>query len=92
MGESSVADSQQLLLESQRGLAGMLLGEASPLEVLEHVASLGCQAVPAAEMAGLTLAAVDGGPKTIVATNRVAPAIDQAQYERAQRPADTSPA
>jgi GAF domain-containing protein len=58
--------------------------------MLEKVARLGIEAVPGAEMAGLTLAAIPGGPKTVVATNAVAPELDDMQYATGDGPCLTA--
>jgi GAF domain-containing protein len=56
------------------------LGDGSLKETLERVIHLAQEAIPAAEMAGITMV-VEGRAKTAVFTDDDAPEIDSAQYE-----------
>jgi GAF domain-containing protein len=85
-----MSDPQRLLLESLRALSELLLEDVTPVQALEKVARMGTEAVPGAEMAGLTLAAIPGGPKTVVATNEIAPELDKVQYASGDGPCLTA--
>lgn len=81
-----MSDPHRPLLESLQALSELLWRDATPLEVLQKVSRIGTEAVPGAEMAGLMLAAVPDGPKTVVATNEVAPQLDDVQYATSDGP------
>ena len=73
------ADSMSL----SKGLVAMarfFVGDSTLQETLQRVADLSLEAVPRADMAGITML-VEGRAKTAVFTDEVAPEIDAAQYE-----------
>ncbi len=61
-------------------MAPFLVGEASLRDTLQRVTDLALEAVPAADMAGITML-VEGRVTTPVFTDDTAPQIDAAQYE-----------
>ncbi|MDQ4132095.1 MAG: GAF and ANTAR domain-containing protein [Actinomycetota bacterium] len=73
-------ESQDPLARSLAALSRFFVGEGSVKETLDRVAALAEQAVPAAEMTGITMV-VEGRAKTAVFTDDEAPEIDSAQYE-----------
>ena len=61
-------------------LSKFFVGDGTLKETLDRVAQLATEAVPAADIAGLTML-VDGRARTAVFTDEDAPEIDSAQYE-----------
>ncbi len=66
-----------------KGLHAMsrfLVGDATQRDTLRVVAEVACEALPGADMAGITML-VDGRPATGVFTHDLVPEIDATQYE-----------
>jgi len=61
-------------------MSRFFVGDSSVRETLQQVSDLACDAVPTADMVGLTMI-VDGRPSTAVFTDDATPEIDTAQYE-----------
>jgi GAF domain-containing protein len=61
-------------------MSQFFVGDATLQETLQRVSELACEAVPTADMVGLTML-VDGRAGTAVYTDEVAVDIDSAQYE-----------
>ena len=72
--------SEDPLARSLAALSKFFVGEGTLKETLDRVAHLATEAVPAADMAGLSML-VDGRARTAVFTDQDAPEIDSAQYE-----------
>ena len=72
--------SEDPLARSLAALSNFFVGESTLKETLDRVAHLAQEALPDADMAGLTML-VDGRARTAVFTNDDAPEIDSAQYE-----------
>ena len=68
------------LAQSLVALSRYFVGDGTPKETLDRVARLAVDAVPTAEMSGITMV-VEGRAKTAVFTDDRAPEIDSAQYE-----------
>ena len=66
-------------------MARFFVGDATLRDTLQRVAELALDAVPAADMAGITML-VEGRAKTAVFTDEAAPEIDAAQYETGSGP------
>jgi len=74
-----------LLSESLAALSRFVLGENTVEQTLNRVAELTVEAVPAADLVGLTMI-VDGRPQTTVFTDPTSPKVDQTQYETGEGP------
>ena len=72
--------SQEPITEGLSALSRFFVGEGTLKETLDRVAHLAQEAVPAAEMTGITML-VEGRARTAVFTDETAPEIDSAQYE-----------
>ena len=72
--------SEDPLAGSLAALSKFFVGDGTLQETLDRVALLATEAVPAADMVGLTML-VDGRARTAVFTDDDAPQIDSAQYE-----------
>ena len=72
--------SEDHLARSLAALSSFFVGDGTMKETLDRVAHLAQEAVPAADMAGLTMV-VEGRARTAVFTEDEAPEIDSAQYE-----------
>ncbi len=72
--------SEDPLASSLAALSKFFVGDGTLKETLDRVAHLATEAVPAADMAGLSML-VDGRARTAVFTDEDAPEIDSAQYE-----------
>ncbi|MDQ3896657.1 MAG: GAF and ANTAR domain-containing protein [Actinomycetota bacterium] len=72
--------------EALRALSQFLVAERSMGDTLLRVSEITVEALPAAEMAGISLLGEDGTPKTGVFTHREAPEIDAAQYDAGRGP------
>jgi GAF domain-containing protein len=66
--------------QALRALSQFLVSERSMGETLLRVSEITTDAVPVAEMAGITMLGDDGRPTTAVFTDPEAPEIDEAQY------------
>lgn len=73
------------LHKSLRAISMFCVGDATLQETLLRVAELGLDAVPSADMAGITML-LEGRPRTAVFTDDTAPEIDSAQYEAGTGP------
>jgi GAF domain-containing protein len=67
-------------------LSQFLLAESSMGDTLLRVTEITIDALPAAEMAGISLLGEDGTPTTGVFTHQEAPEIDGAQYDAGRGP------
>ena len=72
--------SEDPLARSLAALSRFFVGDGTLKETLDRVANLAQEAVPATDMAGLTMV-VEGRARTAVFTDDEAPEIDSAQYE-----------
>lgn len=72
--------------QALRALSQFLVSERSIGETLLEVSRITADAVPAAEMAGITMLGEHGKPTTAVFTDPEAPEIDIAQYESGAGP------
>jgi GAF domain-containing protein len=77
--------SYERVTESVSALSRFFVGDGTVQETLDRVAGLACDAVPGADMAGITML-VEGRPTTAVFTDETAPEIDSAQYETGSGP------
>ena len=66
-------------------LSRFFVGDGTLEETLSRVADLTVEAVPAADLVGITLV-VEGRQRTAIFTDETAPEIDQAQYDSGQGP------
>ncbi len=73
-------DHSEALSESLSTLSHYFVGDMTLREALDKVATLACQTVPGADMAGITMV-VDGRAKTAIFTDEKSPEIDASQYE-----------
>ena len=78
---SSDAQAQAL-----RALSNFLVAKSSMGDTLLHVSRITVEAMPAAEMAGITLLGENGRPTTGIFTDQESPDIDSAQYESGRGP------
>lgn len=69
-----------------RALSQFLIAQTSIGDTLLRVSQITTDAMPTAEMAGITLVGEDGTPKTGVFTDDEAPEIDKAQYGSGRGP------
>jgi len=67
-------------------LSRFLVSKSSMGDTLLRVSEITTEAMPNAEMAGITLMGEDGRPKTGIFTDEEAPEIDVAQYESGRGP------
>lgn len=67
-------------------LSRFLVSESSVGETLLRVSEVTTEAMPSADMAGITLLGEDAKPKTAVFTDEEAPEIDAAQYQSGRGP------
>ena len=74
-----------LLSESLAELARFFVGDRSIQDTLTRVSELTVEAIPAADMAGITLV-VESRRTTAVFTDELAPEVDQAQYATGSGP------
>jgi GAF domain-containing protein len=82
-----VADSP--LTTSLDALARFFVGDGTVQQTLERVSELTVEALPAADMVGITMI-VEGRERTAVFTDPEAPQIDQAQYDTGEGPCLTA--
>src|SRR5690349_22392141 len=73
------------LAESLAALSRFFVGDSTVQETLDRVADLTLEAVPSADLAGITMI-VEGRERTAVFTDETAPEIDQAQYDAGTGP------
>ncbi|MFN2506025.1 MAG: GAF domain-containing protein [Acidimicrobiales bacterium] len=69
-----------------KALSEFLVAESSMGDTLLRVSQITTDAMPAAEMAGISMLGDDGKPTTAVFTDEAPPAIDQAHYESGKGP------
>jgi GAF domain-containing protein len=77
--------SESPVTASLAALSRFFVGDGTVQETLERVSTLMLDAIPAAEMAGITML-VEGRQRTAVFTDPEAPEIDQAQYDTGEGP------
>ena len=77
------------LTNSLAALSRFFVGDGTLEQTLARVADLTVEAVPAADMAGITML-VEGRGRTPVFTHETAPEIDQAQYDSGEGPCLTA--
>ena len=70
---------------SLAALSRFFVGDGTVQETLERISALSTEAIPAAEMVGITML-VEGRQRTAVFTDPEAPEIDQAQYDTGEGP------
>jgi len=80
---------QSPLSESLGELARFFVGDRSTQDTLTRVTELTVEAIPAADMAGITLV-IAGCRSTAVFTDELAPDVDQAQYATGSGPCLTA--
>jgi len=73
------------LAESLAALSRFFVGDLTVIETLNRVSELTVQAVPAADLVGLTIL-VEGRQRTAVFTDELAPEVDQTQYDTGEGP------
>jgi GAF domain-containing protein len=73
------------LTSSLAALSRFFVGDGTLQETLTRVADLTVEALPATELAGITMM-VEGRPQTAVFTDEAAPEIDEAQYRTGDGP------
>jgi GAF domain-containing protein len=73
------------LTESLAALSRYFIGAGTLEETLARVADLTREAVPSADLVGLTMP-VEGRQRTAVFTDRTSPEVDQAQYDSGEGP------
>ncbi len=69
-----------------RALSSFLVAKTSMGDTLQRVIEVTSEAMPRVSMAGITMLADDGRPRTSVFTDTEAPEIDRAQYESGRGP------
>jgi GAF domain-containing protein len=77
--------SETTLGESLAALTRFFVGDGTLEETLLRVSELAVEAVPGAEMVGITMM-VEGRQRTAVFNDETAPEIDQAQYDTGEGP------
>jgi GAF domain-containing protein len=77
------------LSTSLMALSRFFVGDQSLQETLDRVAELTVEAIPAADIVGLTMI-VEGRARTAVFTDETAPIVDQGQYETGDGPCLTA--
>jgi GAF domain-containing protein len=73
------------LTDSLAALAQFFVGDGTVRQTLERVSDLTIEALPQAEMVGITMI-VEGRQRTAVFTDDLAPELDQAQYDAGDGP------
>jgi len=73
------------LTESLAALSRFFVGDGTVHDTLHRVSDLTVEAVPAADLTGITML-VEGRPRTAIFTDEMAPEIDQAQYDAGDGP------
>src|SRR4051794_4453418 len=73
------------LSDALAALSRFLVGDGSVQETLKRVSDLTVEAVPGADLAGITMF-VEGRRRTAVFTDALAPEVDQAQYDTGEGP------
>ncbi len=73
------------LAESLSALSTFFVGDGTIEETLHRVATMAKEAVPGADMTGISLL-VEGRPRTAVFTHQESPEIDSVQYETGKGP------
>ncbi|HEX2273498.1 MAG TPA: GAF and ANTAR domain-containing protein [Acidimicrobiales bacterium] len=73
------------MAKSLQAISRFCIGDATLQETLERVAELSLEAVPSADLAGITML-LEGRPRTAVFTDEAAHEIDSAQYETGTGP------
>lgn len=66
-------------------LSRFISGDRTVSETLERISELVCIAIPAVDMAGMTLV-VEGRQRTAVFTDELVPEVDQAQFDSGEGP------
>jgi anti-anti-sigma factor len=82
-GASTHADARA---EALSALASFLIAKSSLGDTLLHVSQITTAALPAADMAGITMQGEDGRPRTAVFTDAESPEIDESQYRSGNGP------
>ena len=75
----------ELLTNGLEAMSRFFVGDATLKDTLHRVSELACEAVPSADMVGITML-VEGRPRTAVFTDDTAPQIDAAHYENGVGP------
>ena len=73
------------LTSSLAALSRFFVGDGTLQETLTRVADLTVEAVPPAELVGITML-VEGRNRTAIFTDETAPEVDQAQYDSGEGP------
>lgn len=73
--------SEDARFDAMRALTQFLVADASLSDTLLRVAQITTDAMPAAEMAGISLLDDDGRPTTAVFTDEESPQVDAGQYD-----------
>jgi GAF domain-containing protein len=74
------------LSEALTALSKFLVADASLGETLHRVAELTLDAIPAAQVAGMSMLDERGIPTTAIYTDETSPKVDEAQYESGRGP------
>jgi GAF domain-containing protein len=69
-----------------RALAGFLVVDASVAETLQRISDITLQALPAAEIAGISMLDERGTARTRIYTDELSPEIDEGQYSSGRGP------
>lgn len=72
---------EHALSEAAAALSRFVVSESSLGDTLQKVTEIAQGAVPAADVAGITLLKDDGSPETVVFTDKRSPATDEGQYD-----------
>ena len=67
-------------------LSQFLVADDAAGDTLRRIVAIACDAIPAAEIAGMSLLTDDGGPATPIYTHEASPAIDRGQYAEGRGP------
>jgi GAF domain-containing protein len=73
------------LSKGLEAITRFFVGDAALRDTLQQVTEVARQAVPGADLAGITML-VDGRPQTAVFTDALAPEVDQVQYDTGKGP------
>ncbi len=83
--EPTVTADPSPLDKSLQAISRFCIGDATLQETLHRVAELSLDALPSAEIAGITML-LEGRPRTAVFTDDAAPEVDACQYETGSGP------
>lgn len=76
-------DARDLTLQT---LTQFLVSDSPVAETLQRIAEIACDAIPSAEVAGISLLDQGRGPATPIYTDELSPTIDEGQYRDGRGP------